>query len=236
MNEQAIRNDVTLACRGLAEFGMGDLIGGHVSIRVPGEEAYFCNAFDRSLAEITPDDIVKVAMDGTVLSGGDRGVSVGLTFHSGIYALRPDVNAIVHTHGHWITAQAAFGRPPKMWHNLSTFFKDDCAMSPDDTLEAIAPAIGQNSTILIPWHGAITVASTISRAAALQQTLEYAARLDVTLSPTDAPEMPDEMVEEMRDLVTSVGYLDQTWELLKRHGRRALAAEGVTVPELVEVF
>lgn len=223
-------NDVVLACRGLAEFGMGDLIGGHVSVRVPGEDAYYCNAFDRTLKEITPDDVVKVAFDGTVLSPG-RYVSLGLTFHTGIYQLRPDVNAIVHTHGYWITAQAGFARPPLMWHNLATFFIDDCAMCEDDSLEAIAPALGSKSTILIPWHGAITVADTLSTAVGLMHTLEYISRLDVQLANTGAKPMPDEMVPVMRELVTKAGYLEETWQLVRRAGRRALAAEGTKLAE-----
>lgn len=232
MDETSIRNDIVLACRGLAASGMGDLIGGHVSVRVPSEDAFWCNAFDRALAEITPDDLVKVAFDGSVLTPG-RYVSVGLSFHSGIYGLRPDVNAIVHSHGHWITAQAALARPPLMWHNLATFFEDDCAMSPDDSLEAIAPALGTKSTILIPWHGAITVAPTLSTAAGLHHTLEFVARLDVTLSGSGASPMPPEMVPGMRALVSKVGYLEETWQLVRRQGAKALAAEGVYLPELV---
>jgi L-fuculose-phosphate aldolase len=229
-SDEQIRQDVLLAARGLADYGCGDLIGGHVSIRVPGEEAFWCNAFDRALVEIQPEDVVKVGFDGTVLSS-DRYVSVGLGFHAGIYQLRPDVNAIVHTHGHWITAQAAFARPPKCWHNLATFFVDDCAMSPDDSLDSIAPALGDKSTILIPWHGAITVAPGIARAAGLHQTLEYICRLDVTLSATDASPMPESMIPGMRDLVESVGYLDEAWKHIQRRGRRALAQEGVFLPE-----
>jgi L-fuculose-phosphate aldolase len=231
-SDEQIRRDVLLACRGLAAFGCGDTIGGHVSIRVPGEDAFWCNAFDRALVELEPDDVVKVGFDGTVLSSA-RYVSVGLGFHAGIYALRPDVNAIVHSHGHWITTQAAFARPPKCWHNLATFFVGDCAMSPDDSLDSIAPALGDKSTILIPWHGAITVAPTIARAAGLHQTLEYVCRLDVTLSDTSATPMPDSMIPGMRSLVESVGYLEETWKLIQRRGERALREDGIIVPELV---
>ena len=229
--DDQIRREVLLASRGLADYGCGDLIGGHVSIRVPGEDAFWCNAFDRALIELQPEDVVKVGFDGSVLSS-DRYVSVGLGFHAGIYELRPEVNAIVHSHGHWITAQAAFARPPRCWHNLATFFVDDCAMSPDDSLDSIAPALGDKSTILIPWHGAITVGATIGRAAGLHQTLEYVCRLDVTLSGTPASPMPDSMIPEMRALVESVGYLEETWKLVQRRGLRALAGDGVLLSEL----
>ncbi|CAB4934025.1 unannotated protein [freshwater metagenome] len=224
VTEAEMIDNVVVACRGLAQFGMGDLIGGHVSLRVPGEDAYFCNTFDRTLSEVTTDDVVKVAFDGSVLTPG-RYVSLGLTFHTGIYQLRPDVNAIVHTHGYWITTQAAFARPPLMWHNLATFFHDDCAMVEDDSFEAIAPALGTKSTILIPWHGAITVADTLSTAAGLHHTLEYICRLDVQLANTGAQPMPPDMVLKMRELVTRAGYLEETWQLLRRAGHRALAAE-----------
>ena len=220
MSSDAV-HEIVLACRGLSASGMGDMIGGHISLRVPGEDAYLCNAFDRTLAEITEDDVIKVGFDGTLLTPG-RSLSLGLTFHSGIYGLRPDVNAIVHTHGYWITAQAAFARPPLMWSNLATVFHDDCVMAEDDSFEAIAPALGDKSTILIPWHGAITVGSTLAQAAGLHHTLEYVSRLDVQLSGSPASPMPDEMVPEMRDLIARAGYLDQTWELVKRQGARAL--------------
>jgi len=211
---------------------MGSLIGGHVSIRVPGEDAYYCNAFDRAMSEVTPDDILKVAFDGRVLTPG-RYVSQGLTFHSGIYQLRPDVNCVTHTHGVWITAQAGLARPPLMWHNLATYFKDDCAMCEDDTFEAIAPALGDKSTILIPWHGAITVGDTVSRSVGLHHTLEFVARLDVQLAGTGASPMPEEMIPNIRETVLRANYLEETWKLVQRRGRVALAADGIELPELV---
>jgi L-fuculose-phosphate aldolase len=223
-----VREEIVLACRGLATHGCGSGIGGHVSVRNPNGETYFINAFDRTFAEMTPGDILEVDRDGKVLSGG-RQPSLGVDFHSGIYGLRPDVNAIVHTHGAWITAMTAFQRPPRMWHNLCTFFYEDCVMSPDDSFEAIAPALGDKSTVLIPWHGAITVGSSLGRAAALHDTLEYASRLEVTLTPTGASPLPDEVVPGIRALVERATYLDETWQLLRREGARSLATDGLVL-------
>jgi L-fuculose-phosphate aldolase len=225
MDDATYRSDVALACRGLASFGAGDSIGGHVSVRVSGEDAYWVNAFDRAFCEVTPDDVVKMDFSGRVLTQA-RAVSIGSAFHTGIYQLRPDVNAIVHSHGFWVTSQAAFNRPPKMWHNLSTYFLDDCVMSPDDTLDAIAPALGSARTILIPWHGGITVDRTLGLAAAMHHTLEFAARLDVQHANSGAEPMPEHMCRDMMTVLEKVDYLDQTWELLRRRGAAALAAEG----------
>jgi ribulose-5-phosphate 4-epimerase/fuculose-1-phosphate aldolase len=68
----------------------------------------------------------------------------------------------------------------KMRHNLCTLFYQDQVMSPDDSFESIGPALGDTSTIIIPWHGAITVGSSIARAAALHATLEDMAKLDAS--------------------------------------------------------
>ena len=47
-----------------------------------------------SIFENAVEGIFQTAIDGRVLSGG-RTVSVGLTFHSGIYQLRPEVKEMI---------------------------------------------------------------------------------------------------------------------------------------------
>ncbi len=207
---------IVTACLALAVRGCDTGIGGHVSMRDPERREFWINSFDRTLGEMTPDDVVKLDHDGhNVLS--DRRVSPGWEFHAGIYDQRPDVNAIVHTHGFWVTALASLARPLKMRHNLCTLFHDDQVMSPDDSFASIGPALGDRSTVIIPWHGAITVGSTLGRAAALHATLEEMAQLDVRLEGTDASELPVDRRADLRHLVDEVaGYLELTWDLMQR--------------------
>ena len=208
--------DIVTACRALALRGCSDGIGGHVSIRVPGRDAFWINAFDRELREITTNDILMSDHHGHVIEG-NRVVSLGSEFHGGIYGQRSDVHAIVHTHGFWGTALASLGRPLKMRHNLCCLFHGDQVMSPDDSFESIGPALGSASTIIIPWHGCITVDRNVGRAAALHVTLEEMARLDVTLESTGAPEIPADRRLPLRKMIDEdAGYLEQTWDLMKR--------------------
>jgi L-fuculose-phosphate aldolase len=225
-SEPEVRRQLVHACRGLGAFGMGDLVGGgHISARLPGADACISHVFDRALTEITPDDVVKVSFDGTVSSPG-RQASAGLSFHKSIYEHRPDVNAVVHAHAPWITAQSAFGRAPRMWNNHATLFAArDCAISPDGLLESIAPALRDKSTVIIPWHGAVTVGADIEIAAALHLLLEWVCRLDVMLSGTPASPMPDESVAEMRGLLDKVPLLEETWSLIERRGSQSLAVD-----------
>ena len=56
-------------------------------------------------------------------------------------------------------------------------------------------------------------------------TLEYAAELDVRITPTGAEEMPAEMVGRVKDLVTRANYLTHTWGLVQRKARARMAAD-----------
>jgi L-fuculose-phosphate aldolase len=215
-SEQSLKEKLVIASQALGLRGCGTGIGGHVSIRVPGEEALWINAFDRTLSEITIDDVLMIDFKGNIIEGG-REVSVGYAFHPGIYKVREDVNSIVHTHGPWGTALGGLARPLKIRANLACFFHNDQALSPDDSFSSIGPVIGEANTVIIPWHGCITVGTTIGRATALHATLEDMARLDVLLEPSGAPEIPLEWRDRIKDLVDNkAGYLEQTWELMKR--------------------
>jgi len=225
MNDTQIRSLILDACHGLAASGCGNTIGGHVSMRVPGRDLYWTNVLDLALDEMGEDDLLLVDFDGKVIDG-NRPISPGIDFHQGIYKLRPEINAVVHTHGPWGTTQAAFCRPLRMYHNLSTYFHNRIAVSPDDTIEAIGPVLGDNIAVMMPWHGAITLGRTVPEAAALHVTYEYAARLDVRLAQTDAPEIPEDACARLQVLLAKADYLTHTWELMRR---RAQAAPGLCV-------
>ena len=228
----SLREQVLTACHGLAAYGLGSGIGGHVSIRVPGEERYWVNVLDRSFEEMTLDDIIMLDFEGNVIEAG-RTVSPGIGFHPGIYRLRPDTaGAVVHTHGYWITAQSAFNRPPRTFHNLATYFHGRTAVAPDDEIESIAPALkDEDVAIVIPWHGAITIGSDIGEAAALHVTFDYVARLDVQMAGTDAEPMPDEHGRAIQKLLGKANYLELTWDLMRRKAERAHDGQ-VVVPAL----
>lgn len=209
-------DQIVKACQALAIRGCGSGIGGHVSMRVPGRDALWINAFDRTLGEITADDVLMIDYDGNLLEG-DRPISPGYEFHPGIYGQRQDVNAIVHTHGFWGQALGALARPLKIRHNLACVFHENQVMSPDDSFASIGPAIGDADTVIIPWHGCITVGRTIERATALHTTFEEMAKLDVSLEATGAPEIPMDRRDAIKHLVDiEAGYLEQTWDLLQR--------------------
>jgi ribulose-5-phosphate 4-epimerase/fuculose-1-phosphate aldolase len=224
MNEQSYGEQVFNACRALAAHGLGPGIGGHVSVRVAGENRFWTNALDRTFEEMRPEDIMELDFEGNVLSG-ERTVSPGIGFHPGIYKVRRDVGAIVHTHAFWIVAQSSFARPPGVWHNICTYFSGRTVIAPSTT-SAIGHVVRPHDVaIIMPTHGAITVAPNIARAAALHATLDFTCRLDVTLSETAAKPIPDKECEAIRERVDRAEYLELTWELMLRKAGRAFDGE-----------
>jgi ribulose-5-phosphate 4-epimerase/fuculose-1-phosphate aldolase len=230
MTEDQLRQEALDACHGLAAYGLGSGIGGHVSVRVPGKPLYWTNALDRTFEEMRLEDIVLMDFDGRPVRS-DRPISPGIGFHQGIYKLRPDVGAIAHTHGFWITAQSAYGRPLRNLHNLATYFHGRTAVAPDDEIESIAPAMkaGDNA-IIIPWHGAITMGADMPEAAALHVTLDYACRLDVTM-PDGVPLMPEDHARTIQGLLAKANYLTLTWDLMRRKAERGFNGS-VVVPQI----
>lgn len=215
---ETIRKDVLDACHGLAAYGLGTGIGGQISVRVPGEELMVSHAFDKTFEEMHENDILAVDFDGKPVDT-DRPVSIGLEFHHGIYRQRPDVNAIVHSHGFWVTTQAAFGRPLRIFANVTTPFYGKTCVSPNDDFASIGPALGEKDiAIVIPWHGVITIGGDIAEAVARHTTFDYGARQDVTL-PANTPTMPEDQIEEIANMVDGTGYYQLTWDLIRRTGK-----------------
>src|SRR5690348_16511135 len=63
------------ACYRLVElYGMADMMANHISARVPGEDnAFLINPYGMMYEEITASSLIKVDLDGTILSKPDFG-------------------------------------------------------------------------------------------------------------------------------------------------------------------
>ena len=70
-----------------------------MSVRVPGEPNHFLiNNYGEMFDEITASSLVKMDMDGNVLTPGGKFNNAGFIIHSGVYKARPDANCVLHTH------------------------------------------------------------------------------------------------------------------------------------------
>jgi len=95
---------------------------GNVSLRVPGaDEMYFTAG--PSLRNHRADAVVRVGLDGTLREGDlppIQGAVVAM--HTAMYADRPDVGCVLHTHSPFATAYAVAHRPIGCWVEALAMF------------------------------------------------------------------------------------------------------------------
>jgi ribulose-5-phosphate 4-epimerase/fuculose-1-phosphate aldolase len=93
------------ACFRLADhYGMSDMIYTHITARAPDNPEHFLlNLHGLLFDEMTASSFMRVDLKGNILTRPDADHGYGLhtaafVIHSAIYAARPDVMAVMHTH------------------------------------------------------------------------------------------------------------------------------------------
>ena len=132
-----------------------------------------------------PEDICLLQLDGSAVEGVANRYkpSSELPMHCAVYKMRPDCNAIMHTHSAYCTAYASSGKKlgPVIGEMgmiapgavpLVAYQQPGSQALADKTAEALQNANG----CLLANHGAVTVSDTMERAYLLAQILEDGAR------------------------------------------------------------
>ncbi len=119
-------------------------------------------------SDLTVDDIVISDLKGNVRENTNyRKPSMELSMHLKVYAKRPDVNAIVHTHSPYATAFAVKGIKIEPVTSEAYFYGKNMEIVPYfehgtvELADAVAKAIKYVDVCLLKNHGVLTVGDTI---------------------------------------------------------------------------
>jgi ribulose-5-phosphate 4-epimerase/fuculose-1-phosphate aldolase len=101
--EAQLRSELAACYRLFDWLGWTELIFNHITVRLPGHQGgraeYLINPFGLHYAEVTPANLVRIAVDGAVQDGSSAQVNrAGFVIHSAIHAARKDAHCIMHTH------------------------------------------------------------------------------------------------------------------------------------------
>lgn len=170
------RDDVAAAARGLAAEGL--LIGtsGNVSARVGDLVAV--TASGAVLGETTADEVVVVRLDGTYVEGTLPPTSE-LDLHLGVYADRPDVGAVVHTHAPYATAVACVLDELPVIHYQHLLLGGATRVAPYATFGTpelashVRSALEGRQVALMAAHGSVAVGATLPKAVEHAVLLEW---------------------------------------------------------------
>ena len=200
------REEVVAAAKSFSSAGLTVATWGNISLRV-GDSVYITPS-GMDYASLLPEDITEVsAADGRVLSGARR-PSTETALHLAVYAARPEVRAIVHTHAAESTAFAVTGRTVPVITDEAAQVLRGAVRTAEYALpgtrelaENCVAALGADSmACLLRSHGAVCLGERLKAALVCARVLEQTCeiyRLAQSLGGPAKP-FPKERVETMK--------------------------------------
>ena len=177
---------------------------GNVSIRSGEDEMYYTSA--SSLKGLTQAGVARVGLDGSLREGNlppIQGAVVAM--HTAMYADRPDVGCVVHTHAPYATAYAVANRPIGCWiEALAMFGLPDgvplAGYAPRGSEQAVANIRGAvipgNPAVLLANHGVLVFHRNVDLAVLALGVVEEAAQASINARGLGGPvEIPGSMRE-----------------------------------------
>lgn len=158
------RAGIVAAAQALDAAGLVPNKSGNVSCRLPG--GFLVTPSGVPYRELKPGQLVQFDDDGTPSPGGLR-PSSEWRMHAAIYACRPDVSAIVHTHSPRATALACAGLGIPAFHYMIALAGGSIRCAPyatfgsaDLAANAIAGLEGRQAALLAN-HGVLAVGPSL---------------------------------------------------------------------------
>lgn len=143
--------------------------GGNISYRI-GPNAVICTPTLMSKADLRPQDLCMVDLEGKQLAGGSPRTSE-ILMHLEIYKEVPEAKGVVHCHPAHATAYAITGRvPPTCVIPEYEVFIGKVALSPYETpgtpefARTVIPFVKNHNTVLLANHGIVCWADTVTHA------------------------------------------------------------------------
>jgi L-fuculose-phosphate aldolase len=163
--------------------------GGHVSIRLPEGDKFLVAAYIRGdgrtfLNDITPEDIIRVDLNGNALEPGMKPVGE-VIIHSSIYKARADVNSVIHVHPFWATTLSIAGKQiVPVGTSQGHYFPDGVPvldtgfgwLVTDEHGEQLAKALGAGNTLVHKGHGIIVAEKSVYEAVVTTVAMEQQAK------------------------------------------------------------
>jgi len=191
------REEVLRYCRLSMRYGLNFNTQGNISIRLPEHNAILVTPTDLEYDLMTPDDMVVVHYDGSVLEGS-REPSSEVTVHNAVYAERPDVQAIVHTEPTYSNVMGVLNRPIEgVLINMIIYTRGPVAVMPfaqsnnTEFGKAMAAVMGNRNGIVWGNHGLLTVGETLREAFKTTVAVESAAKVQHLASLLGRPAVLD---------------------------------------------
>jgi len=185
--------ELAVANRILAREGVVDAFG-HVSMRHPDDPERFLLARSRAPELVVAEDIREFGLDGTPIEDRGERLYGERPIHAAIYAARPDVQAIVHSHSQEVIpfgiasglrmqpvahVCAPIGADIPVWDIRDRFGPTNLLVLDMDQGRDLARGLGDARVALMRGHGSVCAAGNLKEAVMTAVYLQVNARLQL---------------------------------------------------------
>ena len=187
--EWALRVQLAAAYRLVDYYGWSEQIYAHLTARVPGPDNHFLiNPYGLNYEEITASNLVKIDVDGNVISGGRHTVNyAGFVIHSALHMVQSQHNHVaMHTHTRAGMAVAALKEGllnismfSTAFHNRLAYHDYEGAALRLDERERIVKSLGTARAMILRNHGLLAVGRTVPETFLRLYRLERACQVQV---------------------------------------------------------
>jgi ribulose-5-phosphate 4-epimerase/fuculose-1-phosphate aldolase len=181
---------------------------------VPGPDDHFLiNPFGLLYEEVTASNLVKVDLDGNVISGDYDINGAGFVIHSCIHRDAPHLHAVMHTHtvaGCAVSAQAEGLLPiaqTSMIVSGAVSYHDYEGFALDlDEQARLLGDLGDNRVMILRNHGLLTAGETVAEAFFHLYYLEQACRIQIAAQAGGALQLPSDAVQKKVTAAAQKGF------------------------------
>lgn len=169
-------------------FGWTETIFNHISARIPGSEGYYLvNPFGLNYTEVTPENLLKVDLEGLKIGKSDYDANpAGFALHSAIHGARSDIHCVVHTHTNAISAVAqkinGFSHDDfygaQLYNRVGYHLFEGITLFSEER-ERMIKSLGQKHILVLRNHGIAVGEADIERTFFLLWTVQRAAEIQV---------------------------------------------------------
>ncbi len=220
--KSSIKKELVRYGKKIVSSGLVAGAGGNISAR-DGKIIYL-SASGMAFDEMTENDYIGMDIgSGEIIDGKGKPTSE-TALHLTCYRVRPDIQAIVHTHSPWaggVISSGAAIKPmfPEFVCDIDGVVQIDYVVPTTQKLaDTVAKVIGENNVILMSNHGVLALGKNLKEAYYRNLIIEDAAKSLVAACIVGEPRfLTEEEIQEIRNL-DSTRY--------RRHVLKSFSSEG----------
>ncbi len=187
MDEKEFKKHATRmihACRRLHSKGIVSGVGGNISLRSSNPNLVLCSPSGIPIMDMLLDDICVVDISG--IAGGTYKVvraphppTSEILLHGGVYAMRPEVRAVIHTHPPVTTAFACTDvevnyriQEDARWYIGDVESVPFVYSSSKALADAALPKLARSYALVLKNHGIVVLGDSLAEAVTITELME----------------------------------------------------------------